>query len=119
MRRAAHGLVWAAVGKDPGFTPLSLLELLKRRGRNRPEEMARLQLAQPFDPVASKETWLAALQSAESFVRARPTDETGCLYYSASAETFVIPRPDMPLEAQGLSVHFAAPGGVIPRAMDA
>ena len=29
------GLCWAAVGKDPGFTPLSLLELLKRRGRHR------------------------------------------------------------------------------------
>ena len=29
-------LCWAAVGKDLGFTPLSLLELLKRRGRYRP-----------------------------------------------------------------------------------
>ncbi len=113
------GLVWAAVGKDPGFTPLSLLELLKRRGRNRPEEMARLQLAEPFDPVASKETWLAALDEADSFARSRPTDETGCLYYSASAEAFVIPRPDVSLEAQGLSLHFGAPGGVIPRAVDA
>ncbi|HET9300046.1 MAG TPA: hypothetical protein VFO11_08875, partial [Candidatus Polarisedimenticolaceae bacterium] len=26
-------LCWAACGKDPGFTPLSLLELLRRRGR--------------------------------------------------------------------------------------
>ena len=25
-------LCWAAAGKDPGLTPLSLLELLKRRG---------------------------------------------------------------------------------------
>lgn len=25
------GLSWAAVGKDPGLSPLSLLELLKRR----------------------------------------------------------------------------------------
>ena len=28
-------LCWAACGKDPGFTPLSLLELLRRRGRVR------------------------------------------------------------------------------------
>ncbi|OGU02199.1 MAG: hypothetical protein A2W29_00260 [Gemmatimonadetes bacterium RBG_16_66_8] len=34
-------LCWAAVGKDPGFTPLSLLELLKRRGRYRPEDPRR------------------------------------------------------------------------------
>ena len=113
------GLVWAAVGKDPGFTPLSLLELLKRRGRNRPQEMARLELATPFDPVASKETWLAALEEADSFARSRPTDETGCLYYSASVGAFMIPRADVALAAQGLSVHFGAPGGVIPRAVDA
>ena len=24
------GLIWAAVGKDPGFTPVSLLEIVKR-----------------------------------------------------------------------------------------
>ena len=113
------GLVWAAVGKDPGFTPMSLLELLKRRGRNRPEEIARLQMATSFDPVASKEAWLAALEEADSFARSRPTDETGCLYYSASDEAFVIPRPDVPLEAQGLSLHFGAPAGVLPQAVDA
>ncbi len=109
------GLVWAAVGKDLGFTPLSLLEFLRRRGRNRPEEIARLHLAEPFDPVASKETWLAALAEADSFIRSRPTAETGCLYYCASAEAFVIPRPDECLEDQGLSVHFGAPGGVLPQ----
>ena len=38
-------LTWAAVGKDPGFTPLSLVEFLRRRGRHRPEEVARLNLA--------------------------------------------------------------------------
>lgn len=112
------GLVWAAVGKDPGFTPLSLLELLKRRGRNRPEEIARLQLAEPFDPVAGKGSWLAALDEVDSFVRSRPTEETGCLYYSASAETFVIPRPDVPLQVQGVSIRFGVPGGVLPRVVD-
>jgi len=115
---ALAGLVWAAVGKDLGFTPLSLLEFLKRRGRNRPEEMARLKLAEPFDPVASKETWLAALGDADSFIRSRPTEETGCLYHSASAGAFVIPRPDEPLEAQGIRVHFGAPGGVLPQLVD-
>jgi len=112
------GLVWAAVGKDPGFTPLSLLELLKRRGRNRPEEMARLQLATPFDPVASKETWLTALRDADMFARSRPTEETGCLYYSESEQAFVLPRSDASLKAQGISVHFGAPGGILPRVVD-
>jgi len=116
------GLVWAAAGKDPGFTPLSLLELLKRRGRNRPEEMARLQLVEPYDPVVGKETWLAALDEADSFVRSRPTEETGCLYFSARDEAFALPQLDVPLDdqglvdEQGLAVHFGTPGGVIPQA---
>jgi hypothetical protein len=32
-RDSLAGLCSAAAGKDPGFTPLALLELLKRRGR--------------------------------------------------------------------------------------
>lgn len=108
-------LNWAAVGKDPGFTPLSLLELLKRRGRHRPEEVDRLDLTAPVDLVAAKQKWLAALEGAEAFARARPPDEVGCLYYSAERGTFAVPRPDVELEAQGLAVHFGAPGGVLPR----
>jgi hypothetical protein len=37
----------AAVGKDSGFTPLSLLELLKRRADT--ADFTRLRLAEPFD----------------------------------------------------------------------
>jgi len=111
---ALGGLVWAAVGKDPGFTPLSLLELLERRGHYRPEDMARLDLIAPFDLVASKRVWLEALEDADAFVRSRPTEETGCLYWSAERERFVIPEPGRELSDQGISVHFGAPGGVIP-----
>ncbi|NOT09943.1 MAG: hypothetical protein HOP28_17260, partial [Gemmatimonadales bacterium] len=97
------GLIWAAVGKDPGFTPLSLLELLKRRGRHRPEELARLDLVAPFDLVAAKEIWLAALEAADQFIRSRPADELGCLYYSASRNEFVLPGPGA--LAPELSLH--------------
>jgi hypothetical protein len=61
-------LVWAAVGKDPGFSPLTLLELLRRRGKIRPEGLARLHLSSPMDVRQVKEDWMAALQSAEAFV---------------------------------------------------
>jgi hypothetical protein len=109
------GLVWAAAGKDPGFTPLSLLELLKRRGRYHPEDFARLHLAEPFDLVASKQTWLAALAKAEAFARERPAAELGCLYYSLPENRFVVPAPDVTLDAQRIVPHFGAPGGVIPQ----
>lgn len=111
-------LCWAAAGKDPGFTPLSLLELLKRRGRYRPEDFARLNLAEPFDLVAAKQIWLGALADAEAFAGARPPDEAGCLYYSERERRFVAPLADRSLESQGLAAHFGAPGGVVPRVSD-
>lgn len=108
-------LCWAAVGKDPGLTPLSLLELLKRRGRYRPEDFARLHLVDPFDLPAAKVTWMAALDDAEAFVRTRPADEIGALYYSLALERFVTPAADTPLAAQGIVPHYGTPDGVLPR----
>ncbi len=107
------GLVWAAVGKDPGFSPLSLLELLKRRGRHRPEEIARLDLAAPFDLTGAKTKWLAALDDVDAFVRSRSEDEFGCLYYSVRRDAFVLPHPDDP--AEDVVAHFGRPGGVLPQ----
>ena len=108
-------LVWAAVGKDPGFTPLSLLELLKRRGRYRPADFDRLHLAEPFDLTRSKQMWLEALTDADALVRQRPPDEIGCLYYAEGVQRFATPDPGKSLEAQGLVLHFGTPGGVLPR----
>lgn len=104
-------LLWAAVGKDPGFTPISLLELLRRRGRYRPVDFERLRLAEPVEPTALKSKWLAALDAAERFIRSRPADELGCLYYSPSRRGFVTPGAAAPADA---AVHFGRPGGVLP-----
>lgn len=108
-------LCWAAVGKDPGLTPSSLLGLLKRRGRYQPEEIARLDLTGPFNLVTAKNNWLEALDEAEVFVGTRLADELGCLYYLSSEQRFVTPTREAPLEAQGISIHFGSPGGLIPR----
>lgn len=113
------GLTWAAVGKDPGFTPLSLLELLRRRGRYRPEDFARLRLAEPFDLIDAKRTWIGALDEAERFVRERPPEESGCLFYSVPEKHFVLPHADTTLAAQRIELHFGTPGGVLPRMADA
>lgn len=112
-------LDWAAAGKDPGFTPLSLLELLKRRGRYHAEDFARLQLAAPFSLSSAKETWLAALADAEAFARTRPPEESGCLYYATDQGRFVVPDSATGLAQQNIVPHFGAPGGVIPRLSDA
>ena len=105
---------WAAAGKDPGFTPLSLLELLKRRGRNRPEEFARLDLAEPFDLVAAKTEWLAALGTADEFIRSRPPGEMGCLYWSGEAGEFVMPAAGLGA-SDTVIPHYGTSGGVVPQ----
>jgi hypothetical protein len=108
-------LVWAAVGKDPGFSPLSLLELLRRRGRLQPEELARLHLTEPVDPRKLKTKWLAALGEAEEFVGNRPPDEVGCLYFSPGTGRFVDPSRT---DAIDVVPHYGRPGGVLPRTVD-
>jgi len=107
---AFGALCWAACGKDPGFTPLSLLDLLRRRGQVRQEDLARLDLAVPIDLQALKQEWLEALDSVEAFVTPLPPEEIGCLYYSASRRAFVDPR-----EVSDSVPHFGRPGGVLPR----
>ena len=116
---ALAALSWAAVGKDPGLTPLSLVELLRRHGRYRPEDFGRLNLAQPFDLHEAKQTWLAALEECERFARERPADELGCLYFASATDRFVVPRDGEPLAVQGIVTHFGTPGGVLPRVADA
>ena len=106
-------LCWAACGKDPGFTPLSLLGLLQRRGRVRAEDLERLDLVEPIDLHTMKCAWLEALDSVEPFVGSRPPGEIGCLYYSATQKDFVDPR-----EVPDAVPHFGRPGGVLPRVVE-
>jgi hypothetical protein len=108
-------LIWAAVGKDPGFSPLSLLELLRRRGRIHPEDLARLHLSEPLDVKGIKIAWLAALESTEVFVRGRSADEAGCLYYSSDLERFVDPNRG---DVGEVVPHYGRPGGVLPRIVE-
>ncbi len=104
-------LCWAAAGKDPGFTPSSLLDLLRRRGKYREEDFARLRLAVPVDLPALKSRWLRMLEEAQTFVDSRPPDEIGCLYYCREGDRFVQPTGD----EEDVVQHHGRPGGVLPR----
>jgi hypothetical protein len=103
-------LCWAACGKDPGYTPLSLLELLRRRGRIHPDDLARLDLVKPLALPAVKQAWLAALDSVEPFTHAQPPEQLGCLYYSPARQAFVDPST-----VTDAIPHFGRPGGILPR----
>ncbi|MHC5039671.1 MAG: nucleotidyl transferase AbiEii/AbiGii toxin family protein [Planctomycetota bacterium] len=108
-------LCWAAAGKDPGYTPDKLLDLLQRRGKARPEDLARLHLAVPVDLQTLKTSWRSALDQAQAFLRTRPLEEIGCLYWSKSRSTFVQPGPE---DARDAVPHFGRPGGVLPAVVE-
>lgn len=104
-------LCWGAAGKDPGFTPALLLDLLRRRGALRAEDVKRLHLKAPPDLPELKREWLAALNEAEAFIHSRPPAELGCLYYSPSLGRFV----GDPANVADAVPHYGRPGGVVPR----
>ncbi|NQV72978.1 hypothetical protein HQ496_07635 [bacterium] len=105
-------LVWAAVAKDPGFSPTSLLEHLRRQGRHRPEDYNRLDLVKPFDPVSAKQKWMSALEQASNFIASRPPEESGCLYWDVKTSRFT--QPDSKTESN-IIPHFGRSGGILPR----
>ncbi len=58
-------ICWAACGKDPGFTPLSLLKMMRRFARVDPAKLEEIQ-ARRLDPVALKNTWITISDEAEA-----------------------------------------------------
>lgn len=107
-------LCWSAAGKDPGFTPFALMEILRRRGKYHQEDFARLKLTEPVDLPALKARWLSALAQSDAFVRRRPPSEAGCLYYSPSQARFVSPGD----HAGDAVPHYGRPGGVLPHVIE-
>lgn len=85
--------------------------MLRRRGRIRPEDLRRLDLAVPLRPEEVRRDWDTALAGATDFVLKHAGEETGCLFYSAATGAFA--DPDLPA-ARGVVKHFGRPGGVLP-----
>jgi hypothetical protein len=66
-------ICWAACGKDPGFSPLSLLKMMKRFARINPAELDKIK-ARSIDPVPLKTAWIEASDAAEANIT-RVADE--------------------------------------------
>lgn len=71
-------LAWAACGKDPGFSPASVLEHAARTGRYSAEEIAELAfVGDPPDAVDLSRRWRAMLHEAHGIVSALPEETVG------------------------------------------
>ena len=104
-------LCWAAVGKDPGYGPEMLVEMLARKGRYREEDFASLELVAKPNLAELKRTWLEALEGARQLVKDLPAEDAGCLYWSPIERKFVTPSGG----TTGLIRHFGCVGGILPQ----
>jgi hypothetical protein len=73
-------VIWAAVGKDPGYSPESLIAEIRRNARYRADEYQALLMAEPVDAGAVARRLRSALAAAEEFARAMPAGKEGLLF---------------------------------------
>jgi len=108
-------LCWAAAGKDPGFSPAMLVEMLARKGRFRAEDFAGLSLSSAPNLGDLKHTWLDSIAAARWLSGELPSEDAGCLYWDPASRKFVTPSGDL----TRLVRHFGSQGGVLPLIGDA
>lgn len=73
-------VIWAAVGKDPSYSPESLIAEIRRNARYRADDYADLNLVTPVDAGAVARQLRAALEAAEAFVQSMPAGKEGLLF---------------------------------------
>lgn len=73
-------VIWAAVGKDPGYSPASLISEIRRNARFRTDDYADLALAEPIDAAAVARRFRRILDEADVFVRAMPVGREGLVF---------------------------------------
>ena len=69
---------WAACGKDPGFSPLTILEQAARSGRYSATELLGLSFdGPPPDIAAASQKWHGMLKEAREIITLLPAEHAG------------------------------------------
>ncbi len=106
-------IMWAACGKDPGFTPDLLLDQTNRHSRYQESDLKGENVARPVDLKELKRQWLAARERAQHLFAQLPSEELGCLYLDQENRP-VTPDPGSPDFAQ-LTRHTGSIRGAWPK----
>jgi hypothetical protein len=106
-------LTWAAAGKDPGFTPESIINWMRRHSVFRPEDLAAIVTNEPLSLNVLKEKWLNASETALELIRCLPLEDAGCLYLDSNGRP-VLPEPSA-ADFKKLKCHFGSLKGAWPR----
>jgi hypothetical protein len=73
-------VAWAAVAKDPGFTPEGLIAEIRRNSRYQQADYDRLRTETSVDAGSVSRALRTALTEADAFVRAMPAGKEGLLF---------------------------------------
>jgi hypothetical protein len=93
-------VIWAAVGKSPGFSPEGLIAEIRRNSHYPPAEWRALVTSEPLDPARVLEKLRTALEEAEMFIARMPTGQAGMLFLEGGQ----VVQPD-PARLSAYEVH--------------
>ncbi len=100
-------LAWAACGKDPGFSPQSILAEARRSSRYSDAEVAELAFEGPRpDAAALNAAWRQMLNEAEEIVDALPPEQAGKCVLAAAGDFFRGPAAELKAELAAGRVRF-------------
>jgi hypothetical protein len=111
-------LAWAACGKDPGFSPSSILEQAARSSRYTEEEVASLSFeGTPPSAGDLSRRWRAILESARLVVEALPAEEAGKCVLSRDGQLLKANPEDIGdlLKRGEVRFHAGSIRGALPR----
>ena len=111
-------LAWAACGKDPGFSPASILEHAARTSRYSATEIGQLAFeGVPPDAAALSRAWHRMLAGARAIVAALPPEDAGTCVIARSGALCRAAATDLPsLVADGaVTFHPGSIRGALPR----
>jgi len=103
---ALGAVLWAAVAKDPGYTPELLISEIRRSSHYRDEDLAELKMNPPMTAAELSRKLRAALNEAEAFVLKMPSEKAGLLFLEGGK----IVQPD-PGRLDAYLTHAGSRGG--------
>ncbi len=111
-------LAWAACGKDPGFSPASILEHAARSARYSQAELSSLDFdGSPPDASELSQRWHAILEAARETVGLLPSERAGHAVLAPDGQLFrgAPARLREALARDGLAYHEGRLRGAFPR----
>ncbi len=108
-------LVSAACGKDPGFTPDLMLEMMQRHMIFTPDELAAESLTKPIDPVKLKKDLLRLVDDTRNILKVVAAENIGCLFIDSKGQVL---KDLVKIDNKKFVRHFGSVRGSWPRIVD-